>query len=205
MVKSAGRLTEKGINIRPAEVGDICILLEPFREDEITRLRQMQASLQSIFGGTQIDRVHLTCQRFTIRDAQELRNIQSRLSELLGNVEPFPLTALSLQTLYVTFRQTNILKWRIEKTVALRHLTAMLEQTLLGMGIEPLYGTGFVSSLVAALKGVPELEDSRLAEYEGLPQRLFDGEQVVMSKLCGANEFEILAKIPLLSPGESSA
>jgi hypothetical protein len=122
---------------------------------------------------------------------------------LLAGFTPFGLTAVSLQTLYLPIRQTNILKWKIEVTEELRLFVALVEQALLSLGVEPLYRTGFVSTLVAALKDVPEMDQARLAEYKGFPQHLYRGERIVLSQICGPNEFKTLAVIPLNSGNES--
>jgi hypothetical protein len=57
------------------------------------------------------------------------------------------------------------------------------------------FGYGFVSSLLAALKEVPELDDKRLAEFRGFPYPLYTEEQVVLSQIYGANAFKTLAII----------
>jgi hypothetical protein len=78
---------------------------------------------------------------------------------------------------------------------------ATIVESLLGaVGIEPLYVSGFASSLVAALKDVSELDADRLSSYGSFPHHLFTAEQVVLSKIKGANEFEILASLEIGAP-----
>jgi hypothetical protein len=107
------------------------------------------------------------------------------------------MTALSLQTLYSQIRQTNILKWSIKVTWEVRQFVALVERTLVAVGIEPLYTTGFVASLITALKDVRAVDDDQLAGVGGFPHHLFTGEQVELSRICGHNEFETLAIIPM--------
>ena len=114
------------------------------------------------------------------------------------------LTAISLETLYVPIRQTNILKWQIDVTEELRQFVAGVEQALVGVGIKPLYKSGFVSSLVAALREVPKLSEESLTKYSSFPYHLFVGEQIELSKICGSNDFETLAIIPILTSGKSN-
>lgn len=188
---------ENEIYIRPAKLGDICVLLEPVQKTEIDGLHQRQKLLQSSFGGVPIKRIHLTCQRFACQDEQQLKNLQKHMCGLMAGLKPFSLTALSLRTLYVPIRQTNILKWEIEETDELRQFVAVLEQALVSVGIKPLYRTGFVSSLLAALKEVPELDEISLAKYGGFPYHLYNGEQIVLSQICGPNEFKTVSILPL--------
>jgi hypothetical protein len=197
MENRARRETPKP-HVRPARPGDCCVLLEPTQAEELDRLRQRQLALQATFGGTPIERVHLTCQRFAYRDEQRLQAFQERLSNVLAGVRPLSLTALSLQTLPATVRRTSLLKWRVEVTQDVRWLVALVEGCLVDVGIEPLYTSGFVASLVSALKGVPELEAEQLAGYGGFPVHLFTGQQIELSRICGSNTFETLAIIPVL-------
>ena len=60
------------IYVRPAQLGDICVLLEPTDQDEIRLLRQRQLALQARFGGKPIENVHLTCQRFESQDERSI-------------------------------------------------------------------------------------------------------------------------------------
>ena len=187
------------IHIRPAKLGDICVLLEPTNKVEIDQLRQHQLSLQAKFGGTLVQQHHLTCQRFASQDKQLLKNFQKNITSILATMKPFSLTALSLQTLYLPIRQTNILKWNIEVTDELRQFVAAVEQALTDLRIKPLYKPGFVSSLLAALEGVPDLDEESLTQYRGFPHHLYHGERMILSQICGPNEFKTLASIPLSS------
>jgi hypothetical protein len=198
-IDSKNLLQEKTKNTRgrPAKFEDICVLLEPTQEEEINQLRQRQISLQSLFRGIPIQDVHLTCQRFACQDEYLLQGFVQNLTRPLAVIEPFPFTALSLKTLHSPLRQTNILKWHVQVTEDLRCFVAIVEHTLLATGITPLYPSGCVSSLVAALRGVPELSSDDLSSYNAFPHHLFTAGKVVLSKINGLNEFEILVTIPL--------
>jgi len=129
----------KKIYVRPAQFGDICVLLEPTEKEEISTLYQHQMSLQSFFGGTPIEHVHLTCQRFACQDNHLVQGFIQSLTRALAIVEPFPFIALSLRTLYVPIRETNNLRWQIQVTEDLQRFVAIAERTLLATGITPLY------------------------------------------------------------------
>ena len=183
-------------HVRPAQVGDICVLLEPTDAQEINQLRQRQVALQARFGGVPIEHVHLTCQRFACQDKGLLGAFVQNLSRALEPLEPFPLTAIALKTRHVSFRQTNILKWEIQVTQDLKGFVARVEQALMAAGIAPLYRSGFVSSQVTALKDVPEPGPGDLAA-EVFPQHLFAADRVVLSRIHGPNAFEILFEMRL--------
>lgn len=184
------------IHIRPAQAGDVCLLLEPTQEEEIHRLRQRQTMLQSLFGGIPIPRIHLTCQRFVCR-TEMVEDLIASLEDGFRAVAPIAIKALGMETLYVPALQTNVLKWRIEVTQTLKDFVAIAEREIAEIGLQSLYVTGFVSSLVTALKGVPKLEEDDYAQYEELPYHLFTGKMVILSRIDGANKFDTLATIHL--------
>jgi hypothetical protein len=188
--------TDRAPHVRPAQVGDICVLLEPTDTHEINQLRQRQVALQARFGGVPIEHVHLTCQRFACQAKGLMEAFVQNLTRALEPLEPFPLTAIALKPRYVTFRQTNILKWEIQVTQDLKSFVARVEQALVAAGIAPLYRSGFVSSQVTALKEVPEPGPGDLAA-EVFPQHLFTADRVVLSRLDGPNAFEILFEMRL--------
>jgi hypothetical protein len=173
------------------------VLLEPKSANEIGELRQRQRKLWSIFGGVPIEHVHLTCQRFARHDDNRVEVFASRLERILADIEPFPLTALSLETLYVPVRETHILKWQVQITGELRYFVAVVEDALHEAGLAPLYILGFISSLVAALRNINEPDAGRLASFDAFPHHLFTAERVVLSKIEGADRFEILASFDL--------
>jgi hypothetical protein len=171
------------------------MLLEPNREEEIAQLRERQTALQGLYGGSLIKHVHLTCQRFACADEGLVREFVQRLRQIVAEVVPFALTALSLETRYVQVRKTNVLKWRVEETAELRRFAGLLEEALEETGIASLYTPGFVACLVTALREVPEPGAGELARYVELPYPLFDVGKVILSRILGPNAFEILATV----------
>jgi hypothetical protein len=180
---------------RPAQVGDLCVLLEP-TPGGYSPGQERQQDLQLRFGGTLIERLHLTCQRFDCQDPQTLKACLAGLKKVVADTEQFALQAIGLETLYVPVRETNILKWEVEVHHTLRHFVAEIRRALLLQGIEPHYVADFVPNLVAALKDVPEVSEERLAQEVGLPYSLFDTGQLVVSRIHGPNEFVIEGIVP---------
>jgi hypothetical protein len=182
--------------IRPAQIGDICILLEPTDRHEIDHLRHLQATLQRRYGGTPTERIHLTCQRFARPGERRVQGLIRSLTGTLAAVSPPAFTALSLDTLCVPVMDTNTFRWRIRITKRLGELSAMLRPTLRKESIDSLYAPGFVSSLIAALRDVPNVDRAHL-DSAGLPCDLFTARQVVLSRILGPDRFRILATLHL--------
>jgi hypothetical protein len=157
---------------RTAKPDDVCVLLEP-SEDEAVNLRQRQMSLQALL----------------------IRHLGSKLVA----VQPFPIVAVSLVQLIHPFWQSRLLRWRIQGTSELQRFGTIVEETLVTMRITPhfLYTSGWKPTLVTALEAIPEMD---LAGYLGdipLPHHLFVARQVVLSRIKGRKEFEILGTIQL--------
>jgi hypothetical protein len=192
---------------RTARPGDICVLLEP-AEDEITELRQLQMSLQSLYGGRLHERVHLTCQRFELGDGQVLPDIVQRLGDSIAALQPFHITASSLVEMEHPFWQTRLLRWRIQVTDDVRRFVQLVERGLVAGGVRPhfSYTSGWVPTLVTALEAIPKLDLEHPPAGIPFPQYLFTGRQVRLSKIVGRRQFEILATIPLTDePGLTDA
>ena len=189
------------VPVRPAEIGDVCVLLEPKDRHEIYLLHQRQNALQALFGGTLIENVHLTCQRLVCPEERLLPDLVGNLTRVLQDVCPIPLTALSLQMLHVPVMRTDILKWCIEVTADLRRFVRTVENAVAATGIDPLYPPRWVSSLVAALKDVPQIPPSSLSIRGTFPHHLFTIDKVELSRIDGPSQFTILATIHLCPPG----
>ena len=187
---------------RPAQAGDICILLVPTDRRQIEHLRHLQAALRRRYGGTPIERVHLTCQRFACADEGQLQGLVRSLADTLAGISPLTCAALSLDTLYVPIMDTNTLRWRIRVTERLCELTATFKRVLHEAGIDSLYAPDFISSLIAALRDVPDVDRAHLDSAD-LPCHLFTARQVVLSRILGPDEFEILTTLQFADrPGE---
>lgn len=182
-------------HLRPAQVGDICLLIEPDPQTDITPLRSHQETLHTRFGGHPIPHIHLTCQRFCCGAASRLDQSIAAIERLSSLLMPLPLNAVGLHTLTVPILQTTTLKWQIDVTPELLAFNAAIEDTLRAADFIPQYAPGFTSNLVTALHGVAdELHDDGLADPQ-LPYHLFDAQKIVVSQICGPGKFTILAKI----------
>jgi len=126
-------------HIRPAQPGDICVLLEPTDAVEIARVAQKQRALRAQFGGQIVTPIHLTCARFVAHSPQQVRAFSAHIQANLSNMRSVQLTALGVQTLQFTHINTRILKWRVAITNELQSFVALLAATSISTGVTSLY------------------------------------------------------------------
>jgi hypothetical protein len=181
---------------RIARPGDVCVLLEP-AEGEIAGLRQRQAALQARFGGRPHERVHLTCQRFELQDERPLPDLIRLLRSGLVVVRPFSIVAVSLVQLEHPFWRSRLLRWCIQSSDDLRRLGRIVERTLAAVGIAPHFSlaSGWEPTLLTALDGIPEVDLERNLDDIPFPHHLFTARRVVLSRIRGHRQFEILETI----------
>jgi len=183
---------------RIARPGDVCVLLEP-AEDESADLRQRQAALQARFGGRPQERVHLTCQRFELRDEHPLPDLVRLLRSGLVVVRPFSVVAVSLVQLEHPFWRSRLLRWRIQSSDDLRRLGGIVERTLGAVDITPHFSSasGWEPTLLTALDGISEVDLERYRDDIPFPHHLFTARRVVLSRIRGYRQFEILGTVRL--------
>jgi hypothetical protein len=179
---------------RPAQPGDLFLLLEP-SEAERAAVRELQAALQVRYGGRPQAYVHLTCQRFALDGGPAVESVIASLRAALSGSRPLSIRATSFIDSGSPFWQTRLLRWRIEPTDELLAFRALIDRTLQGQGIAPHYP--WTSFHVTALEGVIGREGDALSFEDGLPRSLFVARQVVLSRLRGQFEFDLLAEIDL--------
>jgi len=192
-------MIEKNPHLRPAQVGDICLLIEPDRQTDIRPLRDRQQRLHHRFGGVPIRHVHLTCQRFCNGKHSQIDQSVAAIEKLSAMLMPLPLNAVALHTLAVPILQTTTLKWQVDVTPALLEFNAAVEEALRFAGFMPQYAPGFTSNLVTALQNMAETIEDNILDDPRLPYHLFDAKKVVVSQICAPGKFTILAKIDIYS------
>ncbi|MEZ4621056.1 MAG: hypothetical protein R2867_36910 [Caldilineaceae bacterium] len=182
-------------HLRPVEVGDICLLIEPHPQADITLLRGRQQELQTQHGGSLISHVHLSCQRFAAAEEGQLTDFVDSIRHEMKALMPFPLHAIALQTLPVPALHSTMLKWKIDISTTLLQFNAMVAEASRQSGLTTLYRAGFTSNLVSALRDLPMAQpDAQLQDYH-LPYHLFDAAKIVLSQIHGPNHFRILATL----------
>lgn len=177
-----------------AEPGDVCVLLIP-GQDEVERLRRLQASLQLILGGMPHEPVHLTCQRFEMADDLPLPQVIQHLQAGLSTISPVSVIADSVVHFESQFWQSSLLRWRIDSTDEIQRLATAIEDGLVAAGRTPhfLRESGWAPALVTALEGITPRVDPDLQLNKNLfPLYLFTGRWVALSRILGQREFELL-------------
>ena len=183
---------------RVARAGDICVLLEP-APGKVAQVRQLQRSLQSVFGGHPHRRVHLTCQRFAVAEEGILSDIVQHLRSNLTAIRPFPVTARSLVQAEHRFWESRLLRWPIELTDELLDFARVVADVLVAAHVTPHFplASGWQPTHVTALEAIPKVDLGHLPASMVYPHPLFTGEQVVLSKILGRRQFDILETIQL--------
>jgi hypothetical protein len=193
--------------LRTAEPGDVCVLLGP-GQDEAERLHRLQASLQSVFGGVPHEPVHLTCQRFEMAQDVPLPGIIQHLEARLAVIPPISVVADSVIQIEHPFWQSTLLRWHIDATDEVSHLSAAIEDGLVAAGTTPHFprDSGWAPALVTALEGITPLADlDRQLNKTLSPLYLFTGRWVVLSRILGQGEFELLWAMQLTGQIERSS
>lgn len=184
---------------RTARPGDVCVLLEP-GEKEVPKIREIQTSLQALLDGYPHERVHLTCQRFSLEEGALLAAAIDQIGVRVASLSPVSVTADGFVIVESPFWQSRLLRWRIQVTEDLRRLVTAVEGGLAAAGVRPHFpsAVGWMPTLVTALEGFPMREDTddRL-RAQAFPEYLFTGRQVVLSRIVGQRRFDILRTIQL--------
>jgi hypothetical protein len=191
---------------RPAQVGDICILLLP-DDDELTRLNEHQRFLTSHFGGQIHQAVHLTVQRFAPPTHSNLQphsaslrgqmSLISSLAEKLVVTPPLSFTALSSFSIYSNFKNNHIVKWEIPATDELRRYVSLTNRALDEVGVLPTdrYTDDWISTWVTALDGVTNTEITGEQIGVKYPHHLFTARRIWLSEIKEGNGYEVLAQM----------
>lgn len=133
--------------------------------------------------------VHVTLQRFVCPDGNLLTHLIDQLQIATKALPPLPLEAVDLRPLYSKFRETYILKCRVERTDGLLAFDETVRQTVIDCGFSPHIRNPSV--LITVLEGIPKpmrIEPERLPT----PMPLFTGSSIIVSRVIGREMYEML-------------
>ena len=185
-------------NVRVARSGDVCVLLEPSK-DELADLRKQQALLQTHFGGRFHKNIHLTCQRFKLPGTLSSIELMQHLQTTLIHFQPFPIVATSLDLHDSPFWRSHLLRWNIQPTEEICSFATCLTRSLKAINITPHYDPAAwpTAAHVTALEAVTTLDlHSNPFDHE-FPLHLFIAQRIVLSKINGRDAFEIVGQAQL--------
>lgn len=195
MIAKAFPLPENPEALRAAQSGDLCILLVSEGDDE--QLRKHQDVLQRIAGGSIASPVHLTAQRIEALDGAVLEDFVQELRFKLLDCTPFPINPISFRSIYDPYRKSFILKWITELSEPLHIFSRLVEQAVLKSGYKSLYQPGWISTWITALEGIHNRQLPRYLDNIALPEPLFVGSEVVISRINGKNDYIFLDRFSL--------
>ena len=189
------KIIHQAPHLRPAEIGDICLLIEPHPQADTTALRTRQQTLHQKHGGKMVRHVHLSCQRILAAEEGQVCRFIELLTHGMRAFMPFPLHATALHTLSVPVLETTTLKWQVAITPTLRRFNTMVNDALDACDLATLYAPNFTSNLVSALSNIPPRCPQEKLQDRRLPYHLFDAAKIVLSQIRGPNDFAILARL----------
>jgi hypothetical protein len=178
--------------MRPAQAGDICILLAPsgpLSESGAAFVERLHADL----GGERVEPVHVTVDRVATDDAAALiRSIRDSVRRL----RPAPIRVERLYYLPSRSRGPEIVKLEVGHHAVLDDDTNELLAALRRSGLPSLYPDR-PKPTITTLQRVTR-RDSVDADVAGLPLDLFVADLVIVSRITGVARYQILdtASIP---------
>jgi hypothetical protein len=170
------------------------------REGEATPAGKLQLELQTFFGGRPVNPVHVTCERFDLRDHQRLEEITQRLIQRAETQPPFPVTAVSVQTIKSAYRGGHILKWLVELSDPLSRWLDIVNEILDAVGARPFYNSLGDIWTVTALVGIEKIDPAPYLAQASFPQHLFTARQILFSRILGLDKHETIGRFDLLDP-----
>jgi hypothetical protein len=183
------------VNHRIAQPGDIFILLGPSAQ-ELHLLRQWQADLQTRYGGKLVNHIHITSQRFTPQQRLLEESCVELLKNELQNLQSFPIFTDKLIQFYARYWDTLVLRWRVQETDTYTKFRDVLDQTLEIVQCPSHFDRQRHASCGALNLDVrSDLENN--PPVRNYPAYLFTARELLISKLIGDNEFEIIETIGL--------
>lgn len=180
------------MTVRPAQAGDICILLVPSRPAS-SSVNGLLRGLQDAFGGRIVEPLHVTVDRVAEVDSE---TVVSAVRECVPRLRRAAIRGKGLFVLRSGYRGADVLKVDVARDGTLDHDIDELRGALRGAGLRPMYGDERPMT-VTALERIERPAALDAAAW-GLPIDLFVGDTVLASRILGVGSYEILltASVP---------
>jgi hypothetical protein len=180
---------------RVAQIGDIFILLVPTAQ-ELQQLRKYQSELQLHIAGEIVDHIHITCQRFSLRDDQEIEDCLTPLKTVLNVHRPFPIYTDRIIQFEAPYHQHYVVRWRIKATKAWVNFRDSLDAVLNRIDCPShFHRRRYASCTALNTRSRVDIDPGRL-EYQ-FPHFLFNAQNIVISQLQRDNKFGTICNISL--------
>jgi hypothetical protein len=183
------------VRIRAAEPGDICILLVP-SSPASSEVNAVLERLRDEFGGRIVAPLHVTIDRLASPDGDA---IVRAVRECLPRLRRTSIRGNGLFVLRSEYRGADVLKVDVARDEALDHDIVELRAALRRAGLWPVYGDER-SMTVTALERI-----ARAAALDpaaaGLQAHLFVADTILVSRILGIGQYEILHTATLPASG----
>lgn len=180
------------VRVRPAQNGDICLLLVPSRPPS-PKVKALLEGLKSEFGGRIIEPLHVTVDRVAATDTEDLVRA---VRECVPRLRKAAVRGSGLFVLRSEYRGANVLKLDVARDESLDHDVDELRTALRFAGLSPMYGDERAMTVTA----LERIERSAAPDGAalGLPIDLFVGDTLLVSRIRGVGSYEALdtASIP---------
>lgn len=171
---------------RPAGVGDVCVLIAPSRPLS-ARATRLVEGMRAAFGGEVVDPLHVTVDRVAAGDVQQLvRAVRLAIPQL----RPAPVRVHRIFAIDSRDRGPQIIKLDVVPDRVLAETSAALRAALRGIGLPSLHRDGRPAS-ISALQRAGPITTVDPSTFD-LPIELFIGDRVIVSRIRGPAEYEIL-------------
>jgi len=188
-------------NIRVAHPGDIFMLLVPTAQ-ELHQLRQWQTALQARYGGSVVDHIHITCQRFTPQDHKLAVECIEKLQTDLKSTPVFQLYTDELVQFFAPYWGIQVLRWQVQETTAYGKFRDQLDMTLSQINCPSHFNRMLHATCTAInLPSAGSIESNPLPWQ--FPAPLFKARELLISQLVSGEQFTILETIILPDPEPS--
>jgi hypothetical protein len=174
------------VKVRAAQAGDICLLLVPSRPPS-PKVKALLEGLKREFGGRIIEPLHVTVDRVKAADTEGLVRA---VRECTPRLRSAAVRGSGLFVLRSEYRGADVLKLDVDRDEALGHDVDELRTALRQAGLDPMYGDGR-SMTVTALERIDRSAAPNLTAL-GLPLDLFVGDMLLVSRIRGVGNYEIL-------------
>lgn len=181
---------------RAARTGDICILLVPSRPPS-TNVKALLDRLKGEFGGRIVEPLHVTVDRVAAGDTEDLLRA---MHECIPRLRTAVVRGKGLFVLRSEYRGADVLKLDVDHDDALDHDIDELRAGLRQAGLRPMYGDER-SMTVTALERIERSAARDPARLGALPLDLFVGDTLLVSRIRGVGNYEILATASLPTSG----
>ena len=180
---------------RIAQPGDLFVLLIPNGHD-LERLQDWQLQLQEQYGGQIVSPIHITVARFSAEPGTSTPQCVTNFRASLPVMRSFSLSTDAIIHFFAPYWQTSVLRWRVLVSPEWDQFRDHLDDTLCQIECQSHFERRRHATCTALSLEQPVDLEQNPPGYK-LPAPLFVVQEIVISHLKTAGEFEILDRFAL--------